>query len=94
MTDAGPREALNLCRGWCFGQVEQKATGQETRLGRALVDGSLRWFLERGLEEARVVTQGRNAGAMRLYERSGFTTDQVRFISLWWACISVCFSSK
>ncbi len=49
--------------------------------GRRLVDGSLAWFAQRNLERAVVVTQGRNVGALRMYERSGFLA---RSVELWY----------
>ena len=42
-------------------------------LGSALVTSFLSWARERGAVQARVVTQGRNAGAQRLYQKSGFS---------------------
>ena len=41
-------------------------------LGSALVTSFLSWARERGAVRAKVVTQGRNAGAQRLYQKSGF----------------------
>lgn len=46
-------------------------------LGRALVGGALGWFAERGATRVRVVTQARNVGAQRLYEKSGFLVESV-----------------
>jgi dTDP-4-amino-4,6-dideoxy-D-galactose acyltransferase len=41
-------------------------------IGRRLVNESLRWFADQGVKQVRVVTQGRNVNAQRLYGRSGF----------------------
>ena len=41
-------------------------------LGSMLVKSFLSWSRERGAVQAKVVTQGRNAGAQRLYQKSGF----------------------
>ena len=69
------------------GQIGLVAVGREARgrgIGRGLVDASLRWFAQRDLASARVVTQARNVGALRLYETAGFRTASVRFwFHLW-----------
>ena len=52
--------------------VAERAQGRA--LGGALVMASLRWFADSGCERVTVVTQGRNASGLRLYERAGFTT--------------------
>ena len=49
-------------------------------LGKALVRASLDWFVDQGLPRARVVTQGRNVRAQRLYQAHGLFT---RSIGLW-----------
>jgi dTDP-4-amino-4,6-dideoxy-D-galactose acyltransferase len=43
-------------------------------LGKQLVDRFLVWSVEQGACRATVVTQGRNVGAQRLYQRSRFVT--------------------
>ena len=43
-------------------------------LGTKLVQHFLAWSRERGAQRATVVTQGRNLGAQRLYQRNGFIT--------------------
>ena len=50
--------------------VHQAYRGQG--LGSTLVTSFLSWARERGAVHAKVVTQGRNAGAQRLYQKSGF----------------------
>ncbi len=50
-------------------------------LGQTLVNESLRWFAGRGVNRVRVITQGRNPQAQRLYERSGFVTEALH---LWY----------
>lgn len=53
-------------------------------LGADLVEAALGLFLERGVTRARVVTQGRNAAAQRLYQRAGFVTAQAEaWYHLW-----------
>lgn len=59
--------------------VGEKAHGKG--LGRALVDQALRWFIQQGVENVSVVTQGRNVRAQRLYQRTGFVT---RSLELWY----------
>lgn len=49
-------------------------------LGRALVDAAVDWCARRGLDEVAVVTQGRSARALRLYERCGFSAGA---LGLW-----------
>lgn len=49
-------------------------------LGEALVRGGLDWCVRHRLPECRVVTQGRNVAAQRLFQRCGFRT---RSLDLW-----------
>lgn len=49
--------------------------------GRSLVAAALRWSTSVGASEMTVVTQGRNVGAIRLYESCGFTASRVQ---LWY----------
>ena len=46
-------------------------------LGGALVEGAVGWAHERGLAEIDVVTQGRSAAALRVYERRGFAVESL-----------------
>ncbi len=67
-------------RGW----IDLFAVGADARgkgLGAVLVAAAGRWMVERGAVEARVVTQGRNIVAQRLYQQAGFRTDSLR---LWY----------
>jgi len=48
-------------------------------LGAALVERGIAWAHERGLPEIAVVTQGRSAAALRVYERRGFTVETLGF---------------
>lgn len=45
--------------------------------GSGLVRSALAWFEERNVSAVRVVTQGRNVQAQRLYQRCGFVTASV-----------------
>jgi GNAT superfamily N-acetyltransferase len=58
------------------------AVAEEARgngLGAALVDAAIGWGAERGLGEIAVVTQGRSAAALRVYERNGFAVESLGF---------------
>lgn len=57
-----------------IGLVGVAASARGRGLGSALVRASLRWFADAGLSRASVVTQGRNEGGRRLYEKCGFKT--------------------
>ena len=50
-------------------------------LGSTLVTRFLAWASERGAVQARVVTQGRNVGAQRLYQKCGFLSASLQ---LWY----------
>lgn len=50
-------------------------------IGTALVERAIEWFIERGLREVTVVTQGRNIAAQRLYQSCGFFISD---IALWY----------
>jgi dTDP-4-amino-4,6-dideoxy-D-galactose acyltransferase len=50
--------------------VDPRAQGQ--RVGRRLVDASLRWFAQAGAASVEVGTQVDNLAAVRLYQRAGF----------------------
>ncbi|HMK24096.1 MAG TPA: GNAT family N-acetyltransferase [Terriglobales bacterium] len=55
-----------------IGLVGVSRDHQGRGLGSALVSSFLAWSQQQGASRARVVTQGRNVGAQRLYERTGF----------------------
>ena len=59
--------------------VSQSAHGQG--YGTDLVHHALDWFTTQGISAVRVITQGRNIKALRLYERCGFTISSV---NLWY----------
>lgn len=65
------------------GQIGLLAVGAAARgrgLGGALVGAALRRFADHGVARVRVVTQGRNTRAQRLYQAHGLLTDS---IGLW-----------
>ncbi|MCX6545108.1 MAG: GNAT family N-acetyltransferase [Acidobacteria bacterium] len=59
--------------------VSEQARGRS--FGKALVQAALDWFRSQGMRRATVVTQGRNHGAQRLYQRCGFVTAET---ALWY----------
>lgn len=63
--------------------VAEKAQGQG--LGKDLVKASLSWFADQGATHVRVVTQGRNIAAQRLYQACGFRTCAVHLWYHWWS---------
>jgi dTDP-4-amino-4,6-dideoxy-D-galactose acyltransferase len=58
--------------------VSERAQGQG--IGRGLVSHAICWFAQEGVESIRVVTQGRNVRAQRLYQKCGFATC---LVELW-----------
>lgn len=50
-------------------------------IGKTLVLAAMNWYRARGAEKVTVVTQGRNCGAQRLYQRCGFSS---RDLQLWY----------
>jgi dTDP-4-amino-4,6-dideoxy-D-galactose acyltransferase len=65
------------------GQIGLVAVSEASRgrgAGSALVDAARRWFADHGAAGMSVVTHGRNAAALRLYQRAGMT---VTSIQLW-----------
>lgn len=66
------------------GSIGLIAVGEQARgrgLGQALVQTALDYFGREGMQRALVVTQGRNTGSQRLYQRCGFVTESV---NLWY----------
>lgn len=64
------------------GQIGLVGVGPRFRgcgIGSALVDAALDWFGERRVNLVRVVTQARNVGAQRLYQKHGFRTASVEY---------------
>ncbi len=59
--------------------VDEQARGKGA--GQMLISGALGWVAQRGASSVSVVTQGRNIGAQRLYQRCGFLT---RSVELWY----------
>ena len=63
-----------------IGLLAVSSEAQGRGLGGALVGAALRWFADRGAARVRVVTQGRNTRAQRLYQAHGLLTHS---IGLW-----------
>lgn len=76
---------LDAGRGGRIGLVAVAADAGGRGLGRALVMAAVGWFAERCAERVRVVTQGRNLAAQRLYLRTGFLSVEVRLWYHRWA---------
>lgn len=85
-------EQAGRASGYITGHLREGAVGQiglvgvsdrarGRGFGRRLVRAALRWFAARGCRQVRVVTQGRNAAAQKLYQGCGFRTQQVQ---LWY----------
>jgi ribosomal protein S18 acetylase RimI-like enzyme len=63
--------------------VAESARGRG--VGKRLVDAALAWGVARGATEMSVVTQARNAPALRLYEGTGFVTRLLqRYYHKWY----------
>lgn len=66
------------------GQIGLIGVAQEMRgrgLGQNLVQAAMNWFRHQGAQEVKVITQGKNQGAQRLYQKCGF---QSRNLELWY----------
>jgi len=69
-----------------IGLVAVAPFAQGRGLGGTLLDTALAWFAAQHCERVTVVTQGRNAGAQRLYQSRGFLTASVQvWHHLWFA---------
>jgi dTDP-4-amino-4,6-dideoxy-D-galactose acyltransferase len=69
--------ALDPGGGGRIGLFAVAAAAQGRGVGSRLVDAALAWFAERGAAPVRVVTQGRNLRAQRLYQKAGLRTSAV-----------------
>ena len=63
-----------------IGLIGVDGSARSRGLGEALVRGALDWCARDSLPECRVVTQGRNVAAQRVFQRCGFRT---RSVGLW-----------
>lgn len=62
--------------------VSPQHTGKS--YGEALVKQALSWFITQQISEARVVTQGNNIPACRLYEKCHFNLEKVEYFYHFW----------
>jgi len=60
-----------------IGLLAVGAAAQGRGLGGALVGAGLRWLVDQGAARVRVVTQGRNTRAQRLYQAHGLLTHSI-----------------
>ena len=70
----------DVAQGGRSGKIGLVAVAEWARsrsLGGRLIAASVAWFAKNGADRIRVVTQGRNVAAARLYERAGFATQRV-----------------
>ena len=49
-----------------------------------VIDRALSWFIASGASSVSVVTQGANAGAHRIYQRAGFTLEEISHFYHFW----------
>ncbi len=55
-------------------------------IGRQLVRSGLGWLRSKGARRSRVVTQGRNLAALKLYQKAGFRVETLQlWYHLWWS---------
>ncbi|MFT5052086.1 MAG: ribosomal protein S18 acetylase RimI-like enzyme [Chlamydiales bacterium] len=67
-----------------IGLIGVSPQAQGAGLGNALIQSSIEWFRSHGAGRVRVVTQGRNEGALRLYTRAGFSPyKRSAWLHLW-----------
>ena len=62
--------------------VDPQHAGQG--VGSLMVGASVDWFGRQALRRVRVVTQGRNIAALRLYERMAFRVERVSLFYHGW----------
>ena len=62
-----------------IGLVGIAASHRGRGIGSQLLKGALHWFTQQAVTHVEVVTQARNIGAQRLYQRSGFVTEHVEY---------------
>jgi len=76
--------------GGTIGLLGTAVDFQGQGVGRALVNAALDWFGANGVGDVKVVTQGQNIKAQRLYQSSGFITHtQKLWYHKWFAACDV-----
>ncbi len=72
-------------KGWGeIGLIAVDSAARGKHLGEALVNAAGNWYRERGLKRARVVTQGDNLPACRLYSKCGYHVEKVEYFYHFW----------
>lgn len=67
-----------------IGLIAVDAAARGRHIGATLVRAAQAWYFERGLKRARVVTQGENLPACRLYAKCGYTISEVEYLYHFW----------
>jgi ribosomal protein S18 acetylase RimI-like enzyme len=60
-----------------IGLIAVEPTGRRSGVGLELTSGAVAWCSSRGARTMSVVTQGRNAAAVRTFQRAGFLVESV-----------------
>jgi dTDP-4-amino-4,6-dideoxy-D-galactose acyltransferase len=67
-----------------IGLIAVDAASRGKHCGEALVRAAQRWYEERGLKSAQVITQGDNLPACQLYRKCGYTIGRVEYFYHFW----------
>lgn len=73
-------QATADARSGVIGLVGMAEAAQGQGFAQIMMNEALGWFARQGCERVTVVTQARNVGAQRVYQRCGFITQRVQ----WW----------
>lgn len=68
-----------------IGLLGVSSSAQGGGVGQALVECGMDWFLQRGIRQVHVVTQGSNIAAQHLYQNCGFRTSKTQLWFHWWS---------
>lgn len=78
-----------------IGLLGVAADRQGKGIGRILVEASIKWCAARGVKQMRVVTQGRNIKALRLYTRRSFVVLSMHvWYHKWFIYANPCITRK
>jgi dTDP-4-amino-4,6-dideoxy-D-galactose acyltransferase len=70
-----------------LGQIGLIAVSKKHRgkgIGKKLIEASHHWYRTKGIFKAKVVTQGINIQACKLYEQSGYHISEIKYIYHFW----------
>lgn len=81
----GAGESANAAKVGTIGLVAVAPRARGAGLGTRFVEHALAWFAQRGCERVRVVTQGANVAAQRMYQSVGFRSAAVELWYHRWA---------